>query len=241
MDYRDRLYRGYISTHTAHYKNRPTLEEFRLRSALYRRQLGPFIPARRDIEVLDAGCGAGSIVWWLHGEGYHRTCGVDISEEQIEAGRALGVKNIERADLKEFLKDREARFDLIIARDVLEHMEKEELVSILELFHRALKKDGRLILQVPNGESPFFGRIRYGDFTHQLAFTHRSITQVLSATGFGKIEVYPVRPVGVGLKSTVRAFLWRFTELFYRVLLFTEVGSERAIVTQNILAVADKG
>ncbi len=240
MDYRKELYNRYISTHTSHHDGKPSIEEFEQRCAVYRAQLARFIPQRKDIDVLDVGCGTGSVVWWLHSEGYHRAMGVDVSEEQIRAGKALGVENIERAELSEFLQDVKDRFHIIIARDVLEHMEKEELICVLRLCHRALKKDGRIIIQVPNGESPFFGRIRYGDFTHQLAFTRRSITQVLSSVGFRNIRVYPVRPAGTGLKTTMRALLWRFTELFYRALLFTEIGAEKTIVTQNILTVADK-
>lgn len=33
-----------------------------------------------------------------------------------------------------------------------------------------LKPAGRWIVQVPNGESPFFGRVRRGDLTHRRAW-----------------------------------------------------------------------
>jgi hypothetical protein len=36
---------------------------------------------------------------------------------------------------------------------------------------KILRLGGRRIIRVPNGVSPFAGVIRYGDLTHELAFT----------------------------------------------------------------------
>jgi hypothetical protein len=61
----------------------------------------------------------------------------------------------------------------------------------------------------PNGDSPFFGAIRYGDFTHALAFTKKSIAQVLAITSFIDIQVYPTGPVICGFLSAGRWILWK--------------------------------
>ena len=41
---------------------------------------------------------------------------------------------------------------------------------------RALKPGGRWILHTANAESPFYGRVRYGDITHEQAFTQSRST-----------------------------------------------------------------
>ena len=103
-----------------------------------------------------------------------------------------------------------------------------------------LRKDGVLVLQVPNAESPYFGRVRYGDFTHELAFTSTSITQLLLAARFVGIEVYPWRPAITGVKSFVRYLLWRFIEPLLKMPILVETGSYNRIVTMNLIAVAKK-
>jgi SAM-dependent methyltransferase len=64
--------------------------------------------------------------------------------------------------------------DAVIAFDVLEHFGRDELIPLVDAVHRVLRPGGRWIIHVPNGESPFFGSIRYGDLTHELAFTRQS-------------------------------------------------------------------
>jgi hypothetical protein len=93
------------------------------------------------------------------------------------------------------------------------------------------------VVQVPNGESPFFGRIRYGDITHELAFTRSSMIQVLNMIGFEDIRVRPVPPVPETAKGRLRLPLWKLVELFYQTLLFAEVGRARGIVTMDLIAV----
>lgn len=54
------------------------------------------------------------------------------------------MKNIVCADLLPFLQQHQHEFDLIIARDVLEHFAKAEVVEILRLTKQALTPTGRL-------------------------------------------------------------------------------------------------
>ena len=115
------------------------------------------------------------------------------------AGRRLGVQNLQHGDVLEFLRDRTAQYDLLIARDLFEHLTKEDTLEALTLCREALRPGGALLLQVPNGESPLAGRIIYGDFTHETAFTQSSIAQVLRAAGFESVSCHPVRPVVYGI------------------------------------------
>ena len=106
---------------------------------------------------------------------------------------------------------------------------------------RVLKPNGRWIIHAPNAESPFFGRIRYGDFTHELAFTHQSLGAVLRAGGFGQVECFEDEPVVHGLKSAVRWVFWKLLRLGLRFFIAVETGETAAgIYSQNLTAVARK-
>ena len=95
---------------------------------------------------------------------------------------------------------------------------------------------------MPNGESPFGARIFFGDFTHELAFTRTSITQLLKSSGFSKVVCREDTPIPHGLKSTIRWILWKLIRGILLVYLAAETGgTERdCIFTQNFLTVAVK-
>ena len=138
----------------------------------------------------------------------------------------------------DFLRVATARYDLLIARDLFEHLAKQDTLEALTLCREALRPDGALVLQVPNGESPLAGRIIYGDFTHETAFTQSSLNQVLRAAGFGSVVCHPVRPVIYGVRSWLRSMVWRVVEAAIITAIVAEVGPTRPIVTQNLLVVA---
>jgi hypothetical protein len=96
-----------------------------------------------------------------------------------------------------------------------------------------------LLVRTPNAASPFFGRYRYGDLTHGLAFTVRSLRQALASTGFGHVEFSAVDPVPHGLLSTARFVLWQLIAGLFKLCLAVETAQLRGhIVTQNIVVTA---
>jgi cyclopropane fatty-acyl-phospholipid synthase-like methyltransferase len=80
-------------------------------------------------------------------------------------------------------------YDVIFARDVIEHFTKDEILEVLTLIFSSLKDRGVFILQCLNAESPFMGRILYGDFTHEMTFTRNNLHQILTTTGFKHIDI----------------------------------------------------
>lgn len=96
--------------------------------------------------ILEIGCGWGALINELNTNNYHNTYGIDISEEAVEHCRSQRIKNILKMDVAKMEFDSNY-FDLIIASDVLEHIEDED--SALREVYRVLKKDGVLIILVP--------------------------------------------------------------------------------------------
>ncbi len=186
------------------------------------------------------GCGHGSLIHCLKSMGYRNIEGVDVSGEQVAMAHSLGMPEIVQGDLAGFLEGKAQKYDVAFLMDVLEHLEKQEVVDMLELVRAALKTNGRLIIHVPNAEGLFGMRIRYGDFTHQVCFTPKSIGQVLRATGFSKIAVYEEKPLVHGMKSMVRRGLWTFLTIRERLLLLAETGASGHVLSQNMLVIAEK-
>ena len=207
---------------------------------VWERRLRPQLPSSPDARILDLGCGVGTVVRWLHSEGFGRAEGVDVSREQVELGTKLGIGNLRHGDLREVLSGNEGAFDLVLARDVLEHFSKAEILQILELVYRSLRKGGRFVVQVPNAQGLFFGSVFYADFTHQTAFTERSVRQVLESTGFHEVACSPCEPVVHGVRSGLRWALWRLLSLAIRLAQLIEAGHARGYYTRNLIAVAER-
>jgi 2-polyprenyl-3-methyl-5-hydroxy-6-metoxy-1,4-benzoquinol methylase len=235
-DYKSRFYEHYHSGHVAPRKGAASVAQFEARVPMFERQWGPQLPADRASVMLDVGCGSGGMVWWLQQQGYPEAGGIDVSPEQIEVARSLGVRGVEQADLRDYLRGRPGRYDRIFLRDVLEHFERPDILAILDLCRTALRPGGAVVLQVPNAEPPLGGRIRWGDMTHEMAFTESSLQQLLRTTGFDRVTLHPAGPILLGPGDLPRHLLWKFFETVYRLMIFAETGRRHAVVTENIIA-----
>lgn len=240
MDYRDEFYDKYFSSHVLPRKGKTTLEGL-MRTALFFQKLwGDFFPSDRQAQIIDVGCGNGSLLWWLQGIGFEKAEGIDVSAEQVNVAQELGVKNVQSADLIDFLSEKRNYYDVVVLRDVIEHFPKQEIVRVLRICYASLKKGGRIIIQVPNAETPFFGRIRYGDFTHEMAFTASSLRQLLGVIGFTDAEFHSTGPVIVdyNIKSVVAFLLRKMVGIFYRLLIFAETRQRHVILSESIIVMA---
>lgn len=238
MTFKDRFYQSYASTHVTHRKGEAALDRFRAEFPVWDKHFGALLPSDHNARILDVGCGRGGMVYWLAQRGYRNAEGVDLSAEQVATAHRLGIANVSQSDLTAYLTARPNHYDALILRDVIEHFPREQILQVLELCRSATRPGGQVIIQVPNAESPFFGRIRYGDFTHELAFTSSSLAQLFNVLGFEDLRVYSTEPAFVGLRALPRAVLWAGVKLFYRALLFAELGRGHRIFTQGLIAAA---
>lgn len=225
QDSRTRLYRSYVSTHTRA-DTRPT-------GTMYFPVLGS-LPVDRSARILDIGCGEGSLLAAAERLGYTGAAGIDVSAEQVELARRQGLR-VEMADAVTYLNAHPSTFDAILATDVLEHFDRDEVVELLESVHAALRPGGVFLAQVPNAVSPFFGNYAYGDFTHRSVFTARSVRQLSRAIGFHEPRIYAVNPLPHGVISSIRRLLWSGFAALIKLALAAETGQLRGhLVTQNI-------
>ena len=240
--YRERIYKHYVSG-----REQPlapdTPEGLSPRKAYLLRLIRNYFPKDFDSEILELGCGHGALVYFAILVGYHKVFGVDASQEQVAAAHHLGIGTVRQGDVFEELKSSpDETYGAVIAFDVIEHLNRNELFALVDEVRRVLKKGGRFIVHVPNAESPFFGRVRYGDLSHEMAFTTTSIDQVFLSSGYSSVACYEDQPVVHGVKSAMRWTIWRMIRGCLRLYLVAETGSNGrgAIFSQNLLAIAIK-
>jgi len=241
-DYRRRIYGSYVSSYGREVAP-ATLAGLAPRAPYLRRLIRDHFPSDRGASVLDLGCGCGALIHAARELGYQNVCGVEGSQEQVEAAKRLGIASVEHGDLLARLRRcPDSSEDLVIAFDVIEHFDRDELFAFVDQVYRVLRAGGRFIIHTPNAESPFFGRIRYGDLTHELAFTQNSLHQLLRTAGYARVDCFEDRPVVHGVLSAGRAALWPLARAAIRLILAIETGSFEpdAIFSQNFVAVAFK-
>src|SRR5205085_11177886 len=164
-----------------------------------------------------------------------------VSPEQVALAHELGFSMVEQGDALSYLTERPEQFDLIIAFDLLEHLTRTELLCILDGVHKALRPHGRFVVRTPNMNSPFSGRYRYGDFTHEIGFTPRSIKQALKVAGFASVTAREVVIPGDNAARIIRRAAWKCIRLGMLAYLAVEIGEYKdQVLSLNFTAVADK-
>ncbi|MEI6839068.1 MAG: class I SAM-dependent methyltransferase [Alcaligenaceae bacterium] len=243
-NYRTRIYNHYVLAWDA--ANVPqSLAELENRGPTMRFVINTFFPKDKFAAILDLGCGHGTLVYFAQQSGYANTQGVDLSTQQVALAKQLGIANITQGDLMAALRATPpASLDAVIAFDVIEHFTKDELIDLVDAIHAALKPSGCWIIHAPNANSPFVGAVRYGDYTHEQAFTPTSIQQLLKASGFDRIVFAECGPRVHGLKSLGRVILWQIVRGFLIMANAAETGAvgvgEGAVWTRNFYSVAYK-
>jgi SAM-dependent methyltransferase len=240
-DIRTRVYDQYVHSRAAVLAPE-TLAGFASRAPYLRRLIREHFPPDRDATVIDLGCGHGALVYLAREAGYRNVTGVDLSREQVAEAQRLGIEGVVQGDLMDTLGSLpDDSQDAVVAFDVIEHFRRDELLPFVDEVRRVLKPGGRWIIHTPNGESPFFGRIRYGDITHEQAFTSVSIGQLLLSSGFSAVRCFEDTPVVHGVRSAGRYAVWKAARALLRLYLAAETGSSGSgVLTQNLLAVAEK-
>lgn len=103
---------------------------------------------RRDIAILDAGCGTGGLLNYLRRQGYTNFRGIDFSEDAVSFCRERNLP-VEQCDLSKLpAYDPQATFDAIICDDVLYFFDDQTLTSILAEFRRRLRPGGLICCNI---------------------------------------------------------------------------------------------
>lgn len=240
--YRDVLYAGY----SANFGDLKVFDRGVSQYPLYDQVYAGFNPPL-DAHILDVGCGKGEWLGWLVKRGYRQLTGVDGSVSDLAQARSwLTDVELKESDLLQHLESTRAAYDVIHAKDVIEHLTKEELIHFLKSSRRALKPGGSIWLQTFNAQAPLASATRYGDFTHEIGLTPQSLAQCLRACGFDDVRVSGVHYCSSSMGGRLRRLLSMPVHAVARLILRLRHGGsasaggevERFCVLPDMLAVA---
>lgn len=132
--------------------------------------------ARRDLRILDIGCGTGAMSAKLARWG--KVTSADFSPLALEFCRKRGLPDVQQADAMAMPFDDNC-FDVVVALDILEHLPDDN--AALREFRRVLKPGGHVVATVPAYPSLWSG--------HDVALMHyrryvaREMRERMSAAG----------------------------------------------------------
>ncbi|GAB4271701.1 MAG: tetratricopeptide repeat protein [Methylomicrobium sp.] len=138
------------------------------------------IEPKKDLSVLDAGCGTGLCGPLLKPYADQLT-GVDLSSGMLQKASGRDIyDNLVEADLVDYLEHRQRQFDLIVSADTLVYF--GDLTAFMTAAAKALRRPGYLVFTVERcDESTEEGfKLNYhGRYAHECSY----IEQVLTAAG----------------------------------------------------------
>ena len=119
-----------------------------------------------NLDVLEVGFGNGSFLDFSKSVGWNIS-GVELISTLVDRATENGFNAFHSIDNIPSIN----KYDLIVAFDVLEHIEPDQLLIFLEKIRNFLHPNGSLIIRVPNGSSPFGLSNQHGDITHHNIIT----------------------------------------------------------------------
>lgn len=140
--------------------------------------------------ILEVGCGDGKISRWLSSKGF-RVEAIDKSSSAIEIAKIpISKANYICGDVFS-LKRSDHYYDAVFSLHVIEHVEKVE--NNLKEICRILKKEGKLIIRIPNSDS-LEARLAGKDWFHWDEpyhlhhWTADEAVEMLKKAGFKKVK-----------------------------------------------------
>ncbi len=132
---------------------------------------------------------------YLENKGFTNLQGIDLDDYAVKYGNSKGL-HIQQKDINEYYP--KEKYDFISMNHVLEHIEKDKVISTLShIATDLLKPNGYLYISVPNGQSSIGSYWAYEDFTHYALYTTGSVKYILNQVGLFDITFVDINSFGV--------------------------------------------
>jgi O-antigen chain-terminating methyltransferase len=170
------------------------MEEIKERQRIYL----PFIERARvgtkEAPILDLGCGRGE---WLElcGENGLIASGVDMNRMMVSQCQDRGLKVLE-SDATAFLREKKDNsIGAVTGFHIVEHLEFNQLVSLLDETLRVLHPGGIAIFETPNPENIIVGAYTfYFDPTHRNPIPPALLEYLMKSRGYMSVSVKRSQP-----------------------------------------------
>lgn len=194
-----------------------------------------------DCRILEIGFGNGEFLGWCERNKFE--C-IGVENNPLLIGKAKQEGFTVFSKLNEVIDSfGPESFDLIVAFDVLEHLDKTELSNLFAQIHRLLKTKAIFLLRVPNGDSPFGRAYQYGDFSHKTVLCSENIHYLAQENCFSVRNLRePSLPKhGIGLFRLLR---WQGAKMIRKIVGLTisygYFSGSIKILSTNLVAVLKK-
>jgi SAM-dependent methyltransferase len=169
----------------------------------------------KKLEILDLGCGVGTIDFYLAKKG-HAVTGIDISADAIKVCQEVKEQfrfdetEFHQGDVQktQFLK----KYDLVICSEVIEHVEDD--TGLLESIYQLLKPGGMLLLTTPSQNAPLYRLGFLKKFDQQVGHLRRyeisGLVDLVDNVGFHIVHTAKT-------ESILRNMLYTFRPLGYLI------------------------
>lgn len=241
MNYREKLFLSYDTTHEIYLDSGDEvkinwfLKYFESNYLQHIQEL-----EKKNPSILEIGCNKGYLLNAMYKFCYNNLHGVDLSDNDIEKAKVIvGEAKLFRMDANEYLKDNKEKFDVIILKAVLEHVEKRNVLTLLANVRSSLNDSGIVIIDVPNMDWLFASHERYMDFTHEVGFTLESLRQIMKNI-FTEVNVFEGSDYfSYSFRERFKLKLARF--ILGKALLWADPqGASTPIWTRSIIGVGKK-
>lgn len=133
-------------------------------------------PGRRDLQILDVGCGTGMMLVDMARLGNAQ--GIDASDEALGFCRRRGLTSVQKGNVAR-LPFADDSFDVLTGVDILEHIDDD--AGALREWGRVLKPGGRLFLFVPAHQ--WLWSLQDEISGHRRRYTMRRLRRVVQDAG----------------------------------------------------------
>ena len=135
------------------------------------------------------------------------------------------------------------QLDLLVAFDVLEHLDFAAIRALLLEAKESLRPGGTFLFRVPSGDSPFSGVFFRGDYTHRTLLGSSAVRQLALEADLEVCQIRPpvmplsgIAPIRMLARAVVRS-VQVIVFAFIRNLL---MGQPSAVVSPNMMVVLRK-
>ena len=156
---------------------------------------------KKNVIILDAGCGEGALLKRLSCAGYKNLNGCDINDKNVKFKKM----KLKKSDLNIKLPYKNESFDVVFSVENIEHLENPW--GFIKEIHRVLKPKGTFILSTPNLHN-WYQRLNYL-FTGTFNGFETDPEQ--------KYHIYP-------------AFFWSLKKMTYKKFKINDVSYGRSII-----------
>ncbi|SEO72351.1 class I SAM-dependent methyltransferase [Propionispora vibrioides] len=222
MNTQDKIFKSYKAIRSDFlYENRDQRNNFI--DNLFKTHYLPHISRKKEEGILEIGCNRGYMLSALRKYGFTNVEGIDLSLEDIKMAKDMGFC-AESTNVFDHL-DGNRKYDVIISKDVMEHIPKDRQEEFVKRVYDALQPGGVALVQVPNMDWMFSNHERYMDFTHEIGYTRESLADMYRLYFSGdQVEVVPASYIFLNtLKQKiifgfVRPILLKMLRLFFKIL-----------------------